>query len=157
MSTNTYCWCPDLIFQITDDVRGKMVCIGRVPNKMNARCRWSIGYHFPSHSATVLRLLETMKSMRPKEITNTQVEELARFCLCERHGHQLKDAKIELLNRLDYAIRHHDQVVHGRVRRYTEIFGVEEGEEDHQVGQLGVAAGNFSFGGGGDQDPRNPR
>ncbi|ETI26049.1 hypothetical protein G647_02826 [Cladophialophora carrionii CBS 160.54] len=154
MSANTYRWSPDVVFQITDEVRKEMVCMGRVANKMNARCRWAIGAHFASRPAQVRELLQAMGSMIPKQITNRQVEQLAKLCLCKFHGRQLEDATIELLNRRDNAIRNHDQFVHGRARRYSAVFGGDE-EEEHGINQLGVGFGNLSLGGGGERHPTN--
>lgn len=109
--TTTF-WNPGEVLQIINLNRkkrlaNKVICVGRAITRYNARCRWAIEDQSPETAAVAGGILDDMATKPPTDVTDAQLETLARHCLCTHHGYQIETAVEDLKQRLEPVVRYH--------------------------------------------------
>ena len=78
-------WNPDTLFQITKPSRRSMFCVGVARSRYDSQCRWDISR---ARYATILSILDDISMKPPHDVTDNELQQLARLGLCEHHYEQ---------------------------------------------------------------------
>ena len=97
-------WNPGRCLQITDSGKNNAIfCLGRAKRRFNSRCQWELSndYDYTSNTQAVREMLQRMASGPPTQVSTSQLESLARVCVCDHHKDQHRQIVSELEDRLN--------------------------------------------------------
>lgn len=105
---DTY-WDPGNLLQITEsDSASEIQCVGRARTRHGARCRWTLCG--PDATAILSRVNELAASP-PKKVTQTDLENLAKLCLCrDYHSSQWFEVAQRWKHAVTKAVKHHERI-----------------------------------------------
>lgn len=105
---DTY-WDPGNLLQITEsDAALEIQCVGRARSQHNSRCRWTL---CGADASAILRKVQKLALLPPSEVTQHDIETLARLCLCQKyHSTQWLEVAQRWRLVIAKAIKHHERL-----------------------------------------------
>jgi chromosome segregation ATPase len=135
-------WDPANLLQIADSYAALDIqCVGHAKSRHNARCR---GFMSGADASAVLAKVKKLAAIPPGKVTQQELEELAKLCLCrDYHFSQWYQVAQRWKPTLAMAVKHHERLVKGSPapdkqlenllqerRKCFEVIGVNEDDAD---------------------------